>query len=351
MSILRRVREDKASMIEMDNFSFAYPGNHSTQAKGISLEIKESETVLLLGPSGSGKSTLALCLCGLIPHVVAGKMSGVVRINGWDTQLTEPGELASCVGTVFQDPDAQTIMMTVEEEIAFGLENVGVSQSEMEDRITEALRTVGLSVQGNTPVDWLSGGQKQRLALSSILAMEPKVLVLDEPTANLDPAGTTEVFNALRRLKSSGDYTIVLIEHKLDELVDLVDRVIVMDKNGEKVCSGTPETIFYDWAVELERLGVWFPQAVELTHKLQAAGFPIESRVLSMKQLADELRNSAPTLHADDEGILCLPIASTASICEGSKAASDSLPLLDIRPVGSPACKEGWLKPLKLQVR
>ncbi|BBI34310.1 hypothetical protein KCTCHS21_37090 [Cohnella abietis] len=321
---------------------------------GMSLQIKEGETVLLLGPSGSGKSTLALGLCGLIPHAVAGKMSGVVRIAGLDTRETEPGELARVVGTVFQYPDAQTVMMTVEDEIAFGLENIGVPRVEMEKRIREALKTVGLTVQGNQPVDQLSGGQKQRLTLSSVLAMEPDVLVLDEPTANLDPAGTAEVFHTLRRLKASGHYTIVLIEHKLDDLVDLVDRVIVIDKNGELVCSGAPESIFYDWAAELESLGVWFPQAVEIARKLQLAGVPIESKVLSMKQLAEALRGfeHSPRVGGEwNDAQEKSPDTSELDVTSTALHSHSSPPLLDIRPVGPPGRSAGWLRPIELQVR
>lgn len=363
--------------IELERVSFAYPGNAAVRGNGVSLRVEKNETVLLLGPSGSGKSTLALCLCGLIPHAIEGTLTGAVRIAGLNTRETEPGELAGIVGTVFQDPDAQAVMMTVEDEVAFGLENMGVPPEAMEERIAAALRTVGLTQQRTMPVERLSGGQKQRLALAAVLAMEPEVLVLDEPTANLDPAGTADVFRALRRLKATGQRAIFLIEHKLDDLDGLVDRVVVIDGEGAPMCSGTPEDVFYDWADQLERLGVWFPQAVEVTRKLQAAGLPLQSRALSMNRLAAELRHCGRIRPADEVNGGC-PDADAAAVASGEAGLAPEVGiapavglvpevgfvpetglaseagslLLDIRPTGEPARRSGgWLRPLGLQVR
>ncbi|RAV21601.1 ABC transporter ATP-binding protein [Paenibacillus contaminans] len=331
-----------------EKVSFTYPGNRQVMGDGFSLTIADGETVLLLGPSGSGKSTLALCLCGLVPHAIAGEMSGTVRIDGIDTRLTEPAELAKTVGMVFQDPEAQAVMSSVEDEVAFGLENTGVPSEEMEGRIAEALRSTGLSAHRSSQVDNLSGGQKQRLALASVLAMKPAVLVLDEPTSNLDPAGTGEVFEVLRELKSSGRHTIVLIEHKLDELMEIVDRVAVIDRNGELVCSGSPGTVFFDWAEELERLGVWVPKAVEIARKLSRSGIPIDDRPVTIEQLAETLRRGVLSKPAGD---MERTITALCSPSAGKSVPEPQPILLDIRPTSSPSLRSGWLQPLDLQVR
>ncbi len=324
--------------IECDRVSFAYPGQRQAAGSGFSLKVEPGETVLLLGPSGSGKSTLALCLCGLIPHAVVGRLDGEVRIDGLDTRLIEPGELACTVGTVFQDPEAQSIMATVEEEVAFGLENVGVPTSEMRGRIADALHAVSLSGFEGEPVDRLSGGQKQRLALASVLAMKPEILVLDEPTSNLDPVGTEDLFRKLGELKKTGRYTMVLIEHKLDELLELVDLVAVIDEKGGLLCSGAPSDVFYEHAEELAHLGVWVPAAVELARGLSGHGLPPESRPLSIRQLADAVQSF-------------LPAGLSAPAKIGRRQAADSSPLLDIRATGPLSPGNGWLQPFSLEVR
>src|SRR5262249_41939511 len=154
----------------------------------------EGQTVLVLGPSGCGKSTLALCLNGMAPHVIAGELSGSVRIHGREVRARPLAETVREVGIVFQDPESQLCMLRVDEEVAFGLENLAVPPEDMPARIASALEVTGLECAGSTRTDWLSGGNKQRLALASVLAMEPSVLIFDEPTSNLDPAGAQAVF-------------------------------------------------------------------------------------------------------------------------------------------------------------
>src|SRR3712207_5022400 len=175
--------------LEADDLGFRYEGRRERTLSGVDLRVGEGQTVLLLGPSGSGKSTLALCLNGLIPHAVGGRMEGVVRAGDLDTRSTPPGRLAQDVGLIFQDPEAQFVAGKVEDEVAFGLENLCVPAEEMDGRVDEALSEVGMAWARRRQVDTLSGGQKQRVALASVLAMRPKILVFDEPTANLDPDG------------------------------------------------------------------------------------------------------------------------------------------------------------------
>lgn len=241
--------------------------------------------MLLLGPTGCGKSTLALCLNGLIPQLVGGEMQGRVFIREQDTRQTPVGELARQVGLVFQDPEAQFCMLTVEDEVAFGLENIGVPAQDMGARIVAALALVGLSEQRHTRLDRLSGGMKQRLALAAVLALGARILILDEPTSNLDPQGTAEFFVHLATLKRQG-YTIVLIEHKLDELMDLgdathpgqglVDQVVVWESDGRIVATGNPHAVFQQQAGKLLEYGIWLPQVTELAYRLSRAGLPLE---------------------------------------------------------------------------
>lgn len=261
------------SLIEVKNLFFRYEGRKAQVLSGVDLRVEKGETVLLLGPSGSGKSTLALCLNGLIPHAVAGEMEGAVHIAGLDTRTAPVSELTRKVGTVFQDPEAQFVTMRVEDEVAFGLENLCVLPEEIDGRIEEALSKVGMEGMRQRPVDALSGGYKQRLALASVLAMRPEVLVFDEPTANLDPASTREFFAAVEALKAGGGYTIVLIEHKLDRLMHLIDRVVVLDAvsgaDGANLTDGPPRKVFRRHAPELVSRGVWMPQVSLLAYRLR----------------------------------------------------------------------------------
>jgi len=337
-----------------EQVSFTYPGQTPAGENAFSMGIKDGETILLLGPSGSGKSTLALCLCGIIPHAIAGELAGHVKINGVDTESIELGELAREVGMVFQDPESQAVMMMVEDEVAFGLENIRVPHDQMEERITQALDKVGLSAHRSLPIDRLSGGQKQRLALASVLAMEPHILVLDEPTSNLDSAGTEDVFRTLSGLKASGRHTIILIEHKLDNLMNLVDRVAVIDRKGNLVCSGPPEAIFYNWENELEELGVWVPKAVEWARKMRMWGVPIQGTPLSIEQLVDAVPSMAHIIsgvNAEDRFLEDHPSSTCMNRPANAELNHMSPLFLEIRPTGLLSFRTGWLQPLELKVR
>ncbi len=249
-------------MIDLSSVTVRYPGRAEPALRDLSFQVAEGESVLLLGPSGSGKSTLAVTLNGLIPNSLAAEMSGSVQVAGRDTRKARPGEMSALVGVVFQDPEAQFCMLTVEDEVAFGLENLRVPRADMDARINEALRQAGLPVgMRRRRLDRLSGGEKQRLALACILAMEPPVVVLDEPTANLDPLGTREFFGALAGLR--GRRTIVLIEHKLDECAHLADRALVLGPGGSLIAEGPPREVFRERAADLDRFGIWMPQVTE----------------------------------------------------------------------------------------
>lgn len=277
-------------LIEIDGLTVKYPGRKQPILENVDLRLRAGETVLLLGASGCGKSTLALTFNGLIPHEIGTILQGGVRVNGLDTQETDVAQLAQQVGIVFQDPEAQFATLTVEDEIAFGLENLCVPPIEMDERIERALDAVRLPTHRQRRVEQLSGGEKQRIALASLLAMEPSILVFDEPTANLDPVGTQDVFALLRQIKEQSKHTIILIEHKLDDLMDLVDRVIVLGRAGAVIADGSPRDVFYDSIAALQEHGVWIPQFALLAHRLRAQDIPLPSRPLTLSETEQALQ-------------------------------------------------------------
>ena len=243
----------------------------------------------MLGPSGSGKSTLTLCLDGLIPHLVEGDYAGEVVVAGLVVGGSPVHLLAQETGLVFQDPDAQFCTLTVEDEIAFGLENLRTAPEEIEIAIDRSLRSVGLPGYRERRLATLSGGEKQRVALAAVLAMGPRVLVLDEPSANLDPRATTDLFRLLRKLATDGRHTMLIIEHKLDELIEWVDSVLVLATGGRLLFRGDPKTAFYERASELEAAGVWRPQTSRLVLALRKAGWRVPGSPLSTGETAGAL--------------------------------------------------------------
>ncbi len=277
--------------IEIRDLTVRYPRAAQPALQGVSLSARAGETLLLLGPSGCGKSTIGLCLAGLVPASIPAAVSGGIRLDGRDAALLGVGERTARVGIVFQDPDAQFCLLTVEEEVAFGLENLAVPPGDMDGRIGEALAAVGLASRRRERVDRLSGGQKQRLALACALARRPDVLFLDEPTSNLDPAARHEFFALLERLRRERpELIVIVVEHNLDELVGMVDRVAALDGEGRLALSGSPADVFGARGEELDRLGIWLPQVTELARRLRAAGLEIGGLPLTVAEAARELR-------------------------------------------------------------
>lgn len=226
--------------------SVRYPDRREPALRDVTLAIPAGQRVLLLGPSGSGKSTLALALGGLIPAVIEARVTGELH----------PARRA---GVLFQDPEAQFCMFTVDEEVAFGLENRCVPPAEMPARVAQALAAAGLDLPFGHPIQALSGGQKQRLALAAVLVLEPDLLVLDEPTAQLDPAGRALVLETLQRLPRR--HTVLVIEHNLDGVVDWVDRVVLLAPGGRLLADGEPAVVFRRHRAEIEAYGIWRPRS------------------------------------------------------------------------------------------
>ncbi|HEY6056540.1 MAG TPA: ATP-binding cassette domain-containing protein [Candidatus Limnocylindrales bacterium] len=226
----------------------------------MSFEVEPGECLLVVGPSGSGKSTLALAVAGLVPHEFAGEWAGRLSVGSLDTLAASRPLLARDVGLVFQDPESQLVMDRVEDDVAFGLENRGWPIAAMRTRVGEALVEVGLAGFERRRSIRLSGGEQQRLALAGVLAPRPRVLVLDEPTANLDPAGTTAFFDRLRGIRARRAATIVLVEHRVDLAWPIADRVLALGRDGRPIDCGSPEDVLARSSVRLAREGVWLPE-------------------------------------------------------------------------------------------
>lgn len=272
----------------------------------VSFDVRPGEVVLVLGPSGSGKSTLAMTMNGLIPHAVPGDVTGTVIVGGRDAATSPVSELVPTVAMVFQDPDAQLITGTVLDEVCFGPENLRLPLPDVLARAEEALRRVGLWDRRDESPDVLSGGGRQRLAIACALAMASPLLVLDEPTASLDPAGVAEVYAALRDVVAAGDRAIVVIEHDLDAAVDLVDRVVALDGDGRVVADGGIDEVLRGRAEELHALGVWLPTATLAALRLRRAGYALPLLPLTPEELRAELEAAAPPTPAS------LPRSATA---------------------------------------
>lgn len=218
-------------MIEIENFSYRYPNQTEFCLKNINFEIKEGEFIFITGKSGCGKSTLAKCLNGTIPHIIGGEIEGNITVHGKNTRDYKVNEIAADIGFVFQNPESQFFTLKVEDEVAFGPENFALEPEEIRERIGWALKEVEMSKMVNENVYNLSEGQKQRVAIAANLSILPEVLVLDEPTSNLDPQGALQLFNVLDKLKNRGK-TIILIDHRTQYALKNADKIIIMDKGN-----------------------------------------------------------------------------------------------------------------------
>ena len=253
-----------------------------TALDGVNLDVKEGEFVAVLGHNGSGKSTLAKHL-----NVLLKPSGGTLWVNGKDVEDADNlWDIRQSTGMVFQNPDNQIIASVVEEDVGFGPENMGVPTDEIWRRVDECLKAVGMTAYRRSSPDRLSGGQKQRVAIAGVMAMEPKCIVLDEPTAMLDPNGRREVLRTARELNKKKGITVILITHYMEEVIH-ADRIYVMGE-GEIAMEGTPEEIF-GRVDELKALRLDVPQVTELAHGLRKKGVPLSPCILDVEELVGEL--------------------------------------------------------------
>ncbi len=262
-----------AKIIEIrELFGYAYPPltpeeEETWVLRDVNLEVEAGEFVSIMGPTGVGKTTLCLALNGIVPQLTGGVVRGDVIVDGMNTKKQPIPRLAQRVGIVFQEPETQLFNMTVEADVAYGLETLGLPREEIEERITWALSVVGMQDHRNRSPFHLSGGQMQRVAIASMLAMTPKVLVLDEPTANLDPVGKAEVFSVVRKLRGERGMTILMVEHEIEHIAEFSDRVVVLC-DGQVRMDGPPHRTL----TQIERLrefGLRAPQVGELAECLR----------------------------------------------------------------------------------
>lgn len=273
------------SIIKVENVSYDYRRFEEEKlpaVRGVSFEIEEGEFVVIGGANGSGKSTLAKMLNGLLKPTC-----GKIEVLGMDVSNEEKVfEIRRNVGIVFQNPDNQTVASIVEDDVAFGPENLGVPREEIVSRVQWALKAVGMEEYAKSTPFKMSGGQKQRIAIAGILAMKPKIIVLDEATSMLDPNGRKEVMSVLKKLNEEENMTVIHITHHMEEAAD-ADRILVMD-GGKLVMDGAPREVFAD-GEKLKEHALSLPVAAELADMLRKAGLPVRESVLSEDELWEEI--------------------------------------------------------------
>jgi energy-coupling factor transport system ATP-binding protein len=284
-AVLKRTggADGSAPLVEIRDLSFSYPEEPEPVLRNVNLTIYPEEMIVLAGPSGCGKSTLCRHLNGIIPHLSAGIIqSGQVLIQGVDIASTPVHELASRVGMVHQNPDSQIVCLEVKEELAFGPENIGLNHDEIVDRVHQAIDWVQLHNVADSLTFECSGGQKQRVAIGSSLALLPNLLVMDEPTTDLDPVGARDVIATINTLRERLGLTFLIVEHDLDEIIELATRLIIMD-SGRIVFDGPPAELLNDHYEQLQAIGLRIPQHIEISRRLatqqgKERGFSIRRR-------------------------------------------------------------------------
>jgi len=269
-------------MINIQELSFKYTDAEKNALDKINIHIEKGDFVGLIGESGAGKTTLCNCINGLIPHHYTGDFYGSVKIDNEDTFDVEPGKLALKVGSVFQDIESQLVSYFVEDELLFGLENFGVPADQIESRIVNALDSLGISELRNREVSSLSGGQKQKVVIAAILALEPDILVLDEPTGELDPVSSYEIFTLLKKLNEEKGITIIVAEQKIMLLCEFVKKLIVLEKGTCVHYGEIRSTLTHQ--KEMEEAGINCPRVLTLTGRmveegLTPAGLKPEERI------------------------------------------------------------------------
>lgn len=274
------------SIIRASNLSFTYAGAPRSSVEDVSLEVSPGEFVVLTGPSGCGKTTVCRCLNGLIPNFYSGDFTGELVVDGMNVKEHTTAELSSHVGLVFQNPENQLFSLSIERDVAFGPENLGLSREETRRRVDWALEVTGITDLKDRPPYELSGGQQQRAAIAAVLAMQPKIIVLDEPTSFLDPKSALEILEVISDLNKKLGITIILVEHRLDLASKHANRVIVMD-SGKIVLDGTPKQVYGEQA---RLIGIGVPRVITLFNLLQKGGLEFSQTPTTVEEAAQELR-------------------------------------------------------------
>jgi len=301
-------------MIRFDNVSVTYTGATSPVLSDVDLVVGEGEMCLVVGPSGSGKSTLLRAVNGLVPRFSGGRLDGRVTVNGRSTADEPPRQLADLIGYVGQDPAAGFVTDTVEDELAYVMENLGTDPQVMRRRVEDVLDLLSLHDVRRRALSTLSGGQQQRVAIGSVLTASPRVLVLDEPTSALDPAAAEDVLAALARLVHDIGVTVLVAEHRLERVVQFADRVVVIPGDGREVRSGLPADVLRDSpvappVVELGRLEGWDPLPLSVRDARRMAG-PLRER---LAPLTAAVAPGADAAHGDTSGTAAAPVAAAAA--------------------------------------
>lgn len=274
------------SIVQANHLSFTYTGASKPSIEDISIGIAPGEFVVLTGPSGCGKTTICRCLNGLIPNFYSGDFAGELIVDAMSVKQHTTAELAPHVGMVFQNPENQLFSLSVERDVAFGPENLGLSREETRKRVDWALDVTGISSLKDKPPYELSGGQQQRAAIAAVLAMQPKVMILDEPTSFLDPKSALEILEVISDLNKKLGITIILVEHRLDIVSKHANRVIVMD-NGRIVLDGTPKDVYGEHA---RLIGIGLPRVTALFNLLQRDGIRFAETPTTVDEAVDVLR-------------------------------------------------------------
>ncbi len=278
------------AIVNLQNVTYKYPLTDAPALQKINLQVNEGEFLAVVGPNGAGKSTLCYTIAGFVPHFFKGEITGVVEVAGKESSKSSLPEWVLNVGLAFQNPFNQIsgAKYTVYEEIAFGLENTGVSRDKMKQRVEDAMKMTGITDLADRSPYSLSGGQQQRVALTSILVMQPKVLVLDEPTSQMDPIGTREVFGVIRTMAENG-MTVILVEHKMEWIANFADRVVALHE-GKILLEGKPRDVltsdllrdkgfgisrYTSVARKAKELGLWKQDNLPVTLEEAVEGFRI----------------------------------------------------------------------------
>ncbi len=283
-------RHSCMAVIQTKNLCYTYPGADKPSISDVSISVEKGEFVLITGPSGCGKTTLCRTFNGLVPQFYQGELTGEIQVAGLDASKHPTYEMAKHVGLVFQNPENQLFALSVEKDVAFGLENLGYDRAEMRERVDWALNLTGITDLRERSPHEMSGGQQQRVAIAAVLAMQPDVIVLDEPTSFLDPLSAQRIFDVIHDLNKQLGLTVVLVEHRLDLTAKYADHIIIMDRGA--VCfDGNAREVLANEATRL--IGVGIPKATLLYELLKKEGVNLQgSTPLASEELAQILKEA-----------------------------------------------------------